>query len=323
MTPGCRVAAIGEILWDVFDDSRTLGGAPLNFAAHASRLGNQALLVSAVGDDELGHSALTAIRNSGMDTRFIQQLPSLPTGAARVQLGPNGETAFRIERPAAYDEVSLSAQDYREIAVWSPGWLYFGTLFAHEVSSRRTLQALASSLPHASKFYDVNLRPNCYSRELVLELLELADVVKMNETEMSSVAALTGFPANGLEDFCARGSARFGWDAVAVTLGDRGCSVWRHGEYVEAPGYKVHVADTVGAGDAFTAGMLHGLCLGWSAPAVADFANQLGSLVASRPGGIPDWTLDELRVPDSPFDRAGPEPGADLSEEPRGSVATP
>jgi fructokinase len=301
MTPLCRVAAIGEILWDLFDNSKTLGGAPLNFAAHTARLGSQVLLVSAVGDDELGHRALEAIQDSGLDTRFIQQAPSFPTGAARVQLGPNGQTSFRIERPAAYDAVSLSAEDFGEIAAWSPDWLYYGTLFAHDGRSRLTLKALASAVPGAAKFYDVNLRPNCYSPDLVLELLALADVVKMNETEMSSVAALAGLPENRLEDFCAAGSARFGWDAIAVTLGECGCSVWQRGEYAEAPGRRVQVADTVGAGDAFAAAMLCGLCRGWSASAIADFANQLGSLVASRPGGTPEWSIDELRVPDRPF----------------------
>ena len=314
MTRVCRVAAIGEVLWDVFDSSKTLGGAPLNFAAHSSRLGDQVLLVSAVGDDELGDYALREIWDSGVDTCFIRRAPSLPTGAARVQLGPNGQTAFRIERPAAYDAVSLSAEDCREIAAWSPGWLYFGTLFEHEVRSRLTLKALACALPGASKFYDVNLRTDCYSPELVMELLALADVVKLNETEMSSIAAFAELPKNGLEEFCAAGSARFGWDAVAVTLGECGCAVWRRGEYIEAPGYRIQVADTVGAGDAFAAAMLHGLCRGWSAPAIADFANQLGALVASRPGGIPEWNVDELRVPDRPFGSARPPVDADPSD---------
>jgi fructokinase len=304
MTRVCRVAAIGEVLWDVFDSSQKLGGAPLNFAAHSLGLGNEVLLVSAVGDDALGDYALRKIWDSGLDTGFIRRAPSMPTGVARVQLGPNGQTAFRIERPAAYDAVSLSAEDCHEIAAWSPGWLYFGTLFAHEVRSRHTLKALASALPGASRFYDVNLRTDCYSPELVMELLALADVVKLNEAEMSSVAALAELPGNGLEDFCAAGAARFGWDAVAVTLGERGCAVWRRGEYFEAPGYRIQVADTVGAGDAFAAAMLHGLCRGWSAPAIADFANQLGALVASRPGGTPKWNVDELRVPDQPFGSA-------------------
>ncbi len=304
MTQDCRIVAIGEVLWDVFHDSKRLGGAPLNFAAHAARLGRQVLLVSGIGDDALGKSALSAIKAVGLDTRFIQTVRGLPTGVARVILGPNGQTSFRIERPAAYDAVSFSAADCAEIANWSPQWLYHGTLFAHREQSRLKLNELASALPGVSRFYDVNLRPGCFSPEDVRELLALANVVKLNETEMACVAANAGLPKNSMRDFCAAGAARYGWEAVAVTLGGRGCAVWRRGEYVESPACEVHVADTVGAGDGFAAAMLHGLCSGWSARAIADFANQLGSLIASRPGGIPDWTIDELRIPDHPCEQA-------------------
>jgi fructokinase len=297
MTRNCRIVAIGEVLWDVFPDSRRLGGAPLNFAAHAARLGHPVRLIGGVGDDALGHSALEAIRAAGLDPRFVETVPALPTGVARVTLGPNGQTAFRIERPAAYDAVSLSAGDCAEIAAWSPQWLYHGTLFAHREQCRLKLNRLASALPRVHRFYDVNLRPGCFSTDLVLELLARADVVKLNEVEMASVAAHTGLPKSNMERFCAEGAARFAWQAVAVTLGVRGCAVWRRGEYVQAPGREVRVADTVGAGDGFAAAMLHGVCRGWPARAIADFANRLGSLIASRPGGIPDWTVDELRTP--------------------------
>jgi fructokinase len=300
MTQNSRIVAIGEVLWDVFDVSRKLGGAPLNLAAHATRLGHSVLLISGIGDDELGHSALAAVKGVGLDTRFIRTVPALPTGVARVWLGPNGQTSFRIERPAAYDAANLSAADCSTIVDWSPSYLYYGTLYAYQEQSRANLNALASALPRASKFYDVNLRQGCYSPELVLELLALADVVKLNETEMAAVSELTGLPGTGMREFCRAGAARFGWDAVAVTLGENGCAVWRGGDFAEASGCKVSVADTVGAGDAFAAAMLHGLCCGWSARAIADFANQLGSLIASRPGGIPDWTMDELRIPEQP-----------------------
>jgi fructokinase len=309
MMQGCRIVAIGEVLWDVFHDSERLGGAPLNFAAHAARLGRQLLLVSGVGDDALGRSALAAVKAVGLDTRFIRTVGAAPTGTARVILGPDGQTTFRIERPAAYDALSLSAEECSEIAAWSPQWLYHGTLFAHREQSRAKLDQLIAALPHTSIFYDVNLRPGCFSPEAVYEMLARADVVKLNESEMTAVAANAGLPETSIEEFCAAAAARFGWEAVAVTLGERGCAVWRRGEYVEVPSREVKVADTVGAGDGFAAAMLHGLCCGWSARAIADFANQLGSLIASRPGGIPDWTMDELRVPDSPFgppEAAGP-----------------
>jgi fructokinase len=301
-----RIVAIGEVLWDVFHDSKRLGGAPLNFAAHAGRLGRQVLLISGIGGDALGRSALAAIEAVGLDSRFIQTVRALPTGVARVILGPDGQTSFRIERPAAYDALSLSAEQCSEIAAWSPQWLYHGTLFAHREQPRSMLNQLVAALPRTSLFYDVNLRPGCFSPGLVREMLARADVVKLNESEMAAVAGNAGLPKTSIEEFCATGAARFGWKAVAVTLGGRGCAVWSHGEYVEAPSREVRVADTVGAGDGFAAAMLHGLCCGWTARAIADFANQLGSLIASRPGGIPDWTLDELRIPDQPSGRSQP-----------------
>ena len=303
MTRGCRILAVGEVLWDVFHDSKRLGGAPLNFSAHISRLGHPALLVSGVGDDALGHAAIAAVAGTGLDTRFVRMIPALPTGVARVILGPKGQTSFRIERPAAYDAVSLSEADCAEIAAWAPRWLYHGTLFAHRDSCKAKLNGIAAALPGVARFYDVNLRPGCFAPETVLELLALANAVKLNESEMAWVAAHAGFPKTSIGDFCSAAAERFHWDSVAVTLAERGCAVWRLGEYVEAPGRDVRVADTVGAGDGFAAAMLHGVCCGWSARAIAEFANQLGSLIASRSGGIPDWRLDELRVPDDPFAR--------------------
>ncbi len=316
MAEACRIVAIGEVLWDVFDDSERLGGAPLNFAVHASRLGHPTLLISGIGDDERGNSALAAIREAGLQTRFIQTVPALPTGVARVHLGADGQTSFRIERPAAYDAVNLSEVEYAEIATWRPQWLYYGTLFAYPEHSTLRPAILARRLPHASRFYDVNLRQGCYAPDVVKELLALADVVKLNETEMNSVAAFAGLPQSGIESFCAEGAARFGWKAVAVSLGANGCAVWRGGEYAEAKGCHVRVADTVGAGDAFAAAILHGLCLGWRAEAIAEFANQLGALIASRPGGTPHWTLDELRIPDQPSGTALPSSDAPRSRDP-------
>jgi len=202
MTQGCRVVAIGEILWYVFDDATNPGRAPLNFAAHTARLGHPALLIG-------------------------------------------------------------------------------GTLPAYREQSRGLLRALASALPRASK-------------ESVQEFPALADVVKLSETEMESVAAFTGFPSSRVESFCTGGAARFGWKSVAVTLEANGCAVRRSGEYSGASGYRVPVVDAVGAGDC-------------SAVAIADFANRLASPSANRPGGISYWTVDELRIPGQP---SGPAPAS-------------
>ncbi|MGD0500904.1 MAG: carbohydrate kinase [Bryobacteraceae bacterium] len=291
--PAARILAIGEILWDVFDDSTRLGGASLNFTAHASRLGHEAVLVSAVGNDALGARALAAIEALGLSARLIGTTSRFPTGAASVELGPGGQPAFRIHRPAAYDAVELSAPRFEWIARWEPEWLYYGTLLFTARPARETLRRLIEALPRARRFYDVNLRPESYSSELVAELLSLANVVKLNETEMDAVAEIANLPRSSIAGFCQAGAARYGWDTACVTLGARGCAIWSGGEYVEAPGYPVEVADTVGAGDGFAAALLHGLARRDKLSEIARFANRVGAIVASRPGAIPDWNPRE------------------------------
>jgi fructokinase len=111
---------------------------------------------------------------------------------------------------------------------------------------------------------------------------------------MAALGEMFDLPTSGIEEFCRCGAARYGWDAVAVTLGERGCGVWIEGAYAEAEGVRVRVADTVGAGDGFAAAFVHGLSLEWPPEKIGEFANRVGALIASRPGGTPEWTLDEL-----------------------------
>ncbi len=288
-----RILAIGEILWDIFDDAPRLGGAPLNFAAHARRMEHDAILASAVGADDLGGRARARIESLGLNTRFVRTAAGFPTGSASVQLGPGGQPAFHIHRPAAYDETALSSGDLDWLERWRPEWLYFGTLMFTADRPRHALGDLLRRLPGARRFYDVNLRPDSYSAELVRELLSRANVVKLNETEIGSVREIADLSSESVAAFCRDGADRFGWETVCVTLGERGCALWRAGEYVEAPGIPVKVADTVGSGDAFAAALLDGLARQARLTEIAEFANRVGAIVASRPGAIPDWTLEE------------------------------
>jgi fructokinase len=287
-----RIAVLGEVLWDVFEDSRRLGGAPLNFAAHAARLGHDPLLISAVGDDSFGEEAVEAIRSLGLRTEFVQKACRFPTGTARVHLGPGDQTRFIIERPAAYDAVSISESDIEHLVSLAPAWLYYGTLFASTAAGEATLCRLSNALPAAMRFYDLNLRPDCWTAPLVTRLMRNANVVKLNEDELECVQKFAQLPPR-VEAFCREGANRYGWTAVCVTLGARGCAVLAHGDYVESEGIAVDVADTVGAGDAFAAASLHGLICEWPAAEIAAFANRVGALVASRHGAIPAWTVEE------------------------------
>ena len=148
-------------------------------------------------------------------------------------------------------------------------------------------------VPQARRFYDLNLRPGSDSPELVTELLRAANVVKLNEEELRSVHQFTKLPAD-TEGFCRAGAERFGWSAVCVTLGARGCAMLAAGEYVEAEGHPVDVADTVGAGDAFAAAFMHGIACNRPAAEIAEFSNRVGALVASVHGAIPNWTMQEV-----------------------------
>ena len=287
------VAVLGEILWDLFPDSIHLGGAPLNFGVHARRLGHPVQLISAVGADELGTRAASEIAALDLDTTFLQTTAARPTGTATIALLAGGRTSFRIHRPAAYDAMRFTNQDLEQLKYKKPGWLYFGTLFASMPEGRCVLDRLVNALDDTVKFYDLNLRPSADSPELVKHLLEQADVVKLNEEELSRVHAFCSLPSS-IEGFCREGVARYGWRSVAVTLGARGCALLAHDSYVEEGGCAVDVADTVGAGDAFAAAFMHGLDANWPLREVATFANRVGALVASRHGAIPDWTVEEV-----------------------------
>ena len=281
-----RVLVLGEVLWDLFPASVRLGGAALNFAAHIKRLGHEPLLVSAVGTDELGDEAIQAITALGLDASFLQQTARFKTGTAAVRLGPGDQTSFVIERPAAYDAVQLSDRHIDQVIQWKPEWLYYGTLFPSSVGGRDVLHRLLEALPQAKRFYDLNLRPGSDSPELVIELLRAANVVKLNEEELRSVHEFTELPAD-TEGFCRAGVERFGWSAVCVTLGAKGCAMLAAGEYVEVAGHRVDVADTVGAGDAFAAAFMHGIAANRPTAEIAEFSNRVGALIASVHGAIP------------------------------------
>jgi len=287
------ILVVGEVLWDLFEHSTALGGAPLNFAAHAKRLGFDPLLISAVGADSLGYTAREEIAGLGLDTSFLQTTSRFPTGTARVEPGPGDRTRFVIERPAAYDAICLRDEQIAQITHRAPAFFYYGTLFSSTPQGRAVVERLLDALPAATRFYDLNLRPGNYSVQLVIEMLERADLVKLNEEELAKVHKFTRLPSE-IEAFCREGSKRYGWKAVCVTLGPRGCAMLRGDEYVEAAGRPVEVADPVGAGDAFAAAFLHGLLSQWPVAKIADFANRIGALVASRHGAIPAWTMTEL-----------------------------
>ncbi|MFZ0963210.1 MAG: PfkB family carbohydrate kinase [Terriglobia bacterium] len=291
-----KIVSIGEVLWDVIGDREYLGGAPLNFAVHAARLGHTVFFVSAVGKDQRGRRVLERMAEMGLSTRYVRELETHPTGIVTVELDPAGVPRFTLHHPAAYDAPKLTDGDIAEILSLKPDWIYFGTLFQMSPQARQLSYRLIDSQSGARLLYDVNLRKDSYTVPLVLELMRHGQVVKLNEDEATAIEQMLGRASRSLEDFCRVRSREFGWRAACVTRGEKGCAMLVNGEYVESRAYTLQAQDTVGAGDAFAAAFVHGLSLQWPPAEIADFANRVAALVASRPGGTPPWTLEEARA---------------------------
>jgi fructokinase len=289
-----RILSVGEILWDVFEENEFLGGAPLNFAVSAQRLGNTVSLLSAVGSDARGTRAISSMRNVGISTDLVQTASSVETATAVVTTDANGNATFTFHRPAAFDFVALDESSLSEILRLQPDWIYFGTLAHTTEKAEQRLKLLLNANPYAKRFYDINLRDGHWNLDLVQRLSRLASIIKLNEVEAEQLFEL----ANGslpfsIEAFCRNWSSNYGGEVICVTLGSQGCAVWQNGQVHIFRGFPVTVVDTVGAGDAFTAAFLHGYQSGWPIEKTATFANALGAIVASRAGATPVWTIDE------------------------------
>ncbi len=288
-----KIVSIGEVLWDILPSTEHLGGAPFNFAWHAHNLGHQVCFVSAVGNDQRGNRVLEQMAASNLTTRFIHRATDHLTGTVTVAMDSLGLPQYKIHRPAAYDFPALSPRDFDVLLTPEPDWIYFGTLQQMSPSAHDLTIKLLTAAPAVRRFYDVNLRANSFTPELVRTLARHAHVLKLNEQELPALRDIGGIQADSREQFCHNCLQVFHLDAVCITLGPQGCALLLNNEYLESHGFHVQVADTIGAGDAFSAALLHGLNTGWRAAQIADFANRVGALVASRRGGTPHWTVTE------------------------------
>lgn len=279
------VACFGETLWDNLPSGLFLGGAPLNVAYHLAQLGREAILISSVGSDELGRLALERARKGGIDIGCVQIHPTLPTGIVDASIGNAGDATYRIRECVAWDEIEstrLTVEKLREAKA-----LVYGTLASRSPQSRSALQSLMRAF-EGLKVCDINLRPPYDDPKRALQLAGQANVLKLNEEELRSLAPS---PADGLDE-----AVRSLYDAlerVALILVTRGAepAILYAGDRLvrAAPHPPEAVVDTVGAGDAFTAALIDGLLCNKLPQVCLERATKLGSYVASRPGAQPDY----------------------------------
>ncbi|MBI4873422.1 MAG: carbohydrate kinase, partial [Acidobacteria bacterium] len=248
-----RIVSAGEILWDVFPGAEHLGGAVFNFTAHARRLGHEVAFVSGVGDDERGRRALRRMEELEIPARFVRVAGEAETGKVTVEVDAAGQPAFTIHRPAAYDFADLTSEELGALLSPPPDWVAFGTLYQITRQGAALTERIVRAAAGSGVFYDVNLRPASYEEGIVHRSLGYAGVVKLNDAEAAELAAMFGLPAEPIGAFARALAERYRLRGVCVTLGERGCVLLLDGAAVEAPGYPVRVADTVGAGDSFSA----------------------------------------------------------------------
>ncbi|HEY1984688.1 MAG TPA: carbohydrate kinase [Terracidiphilus sp.] len=286
------ILGMGELLWDLLPEGPRLGGAPANFTVMAGRLGGHAAILSRIGRDDLGRDAVGLLNPLPADTEYLQIDPVHATGHVTVTL-KDGQPAYTIHEPAAWDFLELS-DEWVRLAERAHA-ICFGSLAQRSLESRQTIQTLAAQTQaNCIRVFDVNLRAPFYSSEVVQESLELATVMKMNDAEVPLVLGLLGLPAfDPLEPGALRAGAERLLDEfptlrmVAVTRGGNGSLLVTRDEWHEHPGIPVKVADTIGAGDAFTAAMTTYLLRGADLATLNEAGNRWGGWVASQAGAMP------------------------------------
>ena len=283
------VVCVGEVLWDAVPEGLRLGGAPYNVSYHLGRLGQPVRLVSRVGDDVLGHEARRRLAAGGGGDALVQTDGARPTGFVEVALDADGVPSYTIARPAAWDAIAPSAEAVA--AAGASAAVVFGSLAQRDERSRRTIRALVAAAPLA--VFDVNLRPPFVDREAVEASLGAAALVKLSDDELGQLGAWFGLPApaqEAAEALC----RRFGCRAVCVTRGAEGAALGHAGRWTEHAGYSVRVRDTVGAGDAFLAGLLSAWLDGQDDASALDQGCRLGAFVASRAGATPSYGVRDV-----------------------------
>ncbi len=293
-----NIVGIGEILFDILPSKqKMLGGAPANFAYVSTRLGNHGIVLSRVGDDSAGREILGQLQTKNLSIEHIQIDQTNQTGIVNVKL-ENGQPGYEIVENVAWDFLELS-ESWRDIAENADA-VCFGSLAQRNSASRKAILEFVN-LTRGWRIFDVNLRQNYFSAEILRESFRLANAVKLNHEEMPVIAAMFALKGRNRIDLAEKLRQNFDLNLICVTCGANGSLLIKASEISENAGLKIQVKDAIGAGDAFTAAMTHGLLRGWDLDNINEFANKIGAFVASQTGAMPDFT--EFQFSDLNFEK--------------------
>ena len=285
-----KIVCFGEVLWDILPTGTVPGGAPLNIAYHLSKLGYKALILTKIGVDKPGQKLFEVMEQYNMCTDYFQISHQLQTGKVNIIPLPYNEVFYEIIQPVAWDDIEWQPE-YKELLQVTQTFIY-GSLSARSANSRNTLYKLLDNM-NGYKVLDINLRSPHYSYEIIKELLQQADFLKINQSELKLI---TGWYVNdeSLEKRIEILQNKFNIPSIVVTKGSEGAILNVEGTMFEHPGFKVKIAESAGSGEAFLAAIITQLQQKKLPACALEYATALGALVASYSGGRPQYTIDEI-----------------------------
>ncbi len=287
------IVSFGEVLWDLLPTGPLLGGAPFNFAFRASTLGHRAVIASRLGRDDRGREAFARITALGMETGWLQWDDTAPTGTVSVSFDEKGNHDFTITADVAYDHIAAS-EELLHLGARAE-CLCFGTLVRRSPTSRAALDMLLEAFEGRLILLDLNLRKDCWTDAEVISSIASADVLKLNDQELLTVDRIFRLPGGTIAEKAMALVKMTNLRCTVVTLGEGGaCAVSATGETVYEPAYLVAPVDTIGSGDAFTAGFIHALLADRPLADACRLGNALGALVTGQRGATESLSPDRI-----------------------------
>ena len=280
------VVGMGEALWDVLPEGKKIGGAPANFAYHVSQFGLPSCVVSAVGDDALGKEIIENFTSKGLN-QLIAEVP-YPTGTVQVEIDQAGVPQYEIKENVAWDNIPYTA--HLEAIAEQTKAVCFGSLAQRNVVSRNTINRFLDAMPQTEDslvVFDVNLRQGFYNKEILCNWMKRCNILKINDEELVTVSRMFGYPGIDLQDKCWILLGKYNLKMLILTCGINGSYVFTPGNVSFQPTPKVEVADTVGAGDSFTAAFISSILKGKSVQEAHSCAVRTSAYVCTKKGAMP------------------------------------
>ena len=285
------VVGMGEALWDVLPEGKKIGGAPANFAYHVSQFGLPSCVVSAIGDDALGKEIIENFTSKGLD-QLIAEVP-YPTGTVQVEIDQTGIPLYDIKENVAWDNIPYT--EHLDALAKRTKAVCFGSLAQRNVVSRETINHFLDTMPKDDDsliVFDVNLRQGFYNKEILCKSMQNCNILKINDEELITVSRMFGYPGIDLQDKCWILLGKYNLKMLILTCGINGSYVFTPGNVSFQPTPKVEVADTVGAGDSFTAAFIASILKGKSVTEAHTIAVKTSAFVCTQKGAMPILPLE-------------------------------